>query len=232
MTLSDNRNFFSGNPNLDPEFSDAFEVGHIKYLEQGSFTSSLYYRYIDGKIESIRRVDSAGFSTRMPENLNSENAFGAEFTGAYSFFKWWKQDLNVNFFRAITDGKNIDRSYSSNTYSWFARFTSKFTLPKNIDFQIRANYEAPQKTAQGSRKSLHYIDLAVSKDVLKGNGTITLNVNDLLNSRRYRPVTEGVNFYTEENNMFRKRQINLTLVYRLNQSKQIEKAKRKIEGEE
>ncbi|HKG67640.1 MAG TPA: TonB-dependent receptor, partial [Segetibacter sp.] len=30
MTFSDSRNFFSGNPDLDPEFSDAFEFGHIK----------------------------------------------------------------------------------------------------------------------------------------------------------------------------------------------------------
>ncbi|MDX1943170.1 MAG: TonB-dependent receptor, partial [Saprospiraceae bacterium] len=32
VTFSDNRNFFSGNPDLDPEFSNVFELGHIKYF--------------------------------------------------------------------------------------------------------------------------------------------------------------------------------------------------------
>jgi len=207
-------------------------LGHIKYLEQGAFTTSLYYRYTKGKIESIRRVDDDGNFTTKPENLNMQNAFGAEFTGSYSIFRWWKQDLNVNFFRAITDGKNINEKYSSNTYSWFSRSTSKFSLVNSIDLQIRANYEAPQKTAQGSRKSLYYIDLAASKDILSGKGTITFNVLDVFNSRRTRSITEGINFFSEGNSLFRKRQINLTLSYRLNQSKPVEKPKKKLEGEE
>jgi ferric enterobactin receptor len=232
MTFSDNRNYFSGNPNLNPEFSDAFELGHIKYFDQGSLTSSLYYRYIKGKIESIRSVNDQGFSTTMPMNLNLQHAFGAEFTSSYSLYKWWKQDLNLNFFRAITDGSNIDNRYTSNTYSWFARLTSKFSLPENIDFQLRGNYEAPQKTAQGRRKSMAYLDISASKDIFKNNGTITLNVQDLFNSRRYRAVTEGDNFYTNSNGLFRKRQINLTLSYRLNQSKQAEKRKNRLDAEE
>jgi hypothetical protein len=34
-----------------------------------------------------------------------------------------------------------------------------------------------------------------------------------------RSITEGVNFYTEGDMQFRKRQINLTLAYRIRQSK-------------
>jgi outer membrane receptor protein involved in Fe transport len=232
MTFSDNRNYFSGNPNLNPEFSDALEFGHIKYFDQGSLTSSIYYRYIKGKIEGIRSVNSEGFSTTMPMNLNLQHAFGAEFTSSYSFYKWWKQDLNFNFFRAITDGSNISNGYTSNTYSWFTRVTSRFSLPENIDLQLRGNYEAPQKTAQGRRKSLAYLDVAASKDIFNNKGTITLNVLDVFNSRRMRSVFEGDNFYTSTNGLFRKRQINLTFSYRLNQSKTAEKRKSRLETEE
>ena len=54
MTFSDSRNFFSGNPDLNPEFSNVYEVGHIKYFEKGTVTSSVYFRDTDGKIERIR----------------------------------------------------------------------------------------------------------------------------------------------------------------------------------
>jgi ferric enterobactin receptor len=232
MTFSDNRNYFSGNPNLNPEFSDAFEIGHIKYFDLGSMTSSVYYRYIKGKIESIRSVNDQGFSTTMPMNLNLQHAFGAEFTSSYSIYKWWKQDLNFNFFRAITDGSNINNRYTSNTYSWFTRATSRFTLPQNFDLQLRGNYEAPQKTAQGRRKSLAYLDVSASKDIFNNKGTITLNILDAFNSRRMRAVTEGDNFYTSSNGLFRKRQINLTFSYRLNQSKSAEKRKNRLDTEE
>ncbi|MGC1240343.1 MAG: outer membrane beta-barrel family protein [Chryseosolibacter sp.] len=219
MTFVDNRNYFSGNPDLDPEFSNVFELGHIKYFEKGSFTSAVYHRSTRGKIERIRTVDDGGFSTTLPENLRSEEATGAEFTSEFSLYPWWKLDMNVNLFYAQIDGTNIFSSYNNTTYSWFARQTSRFMLPHQIDIQLRGNYEAPQKTAQGKRLALYYFDLAVSKDVFGGDGTLYFNVLDVFNSRRMRSVTEGGNFYSEGNNLFRRRQINLTLTYRIRQSK-------------
>lgn len=224
MTFSDSRNFFSGNPDLNPEFSNVFEIGHIKYFDKGSFSSSVYYRDTKGKIDRIRRVNDEGNSTTRPENLLSERAFGTEFTSGYSPYKWWKLDFNFNFFHADIDGSNIINSYKATTYSWFARQTSRFMFAKNFDIQLRGNYEAPQKTAQGTRKALYYIDLSMSKDVFKGNGTLTFNVLDVFNSRRNRYITTGPNFYTEGNSQYRRRQINLTLNYRIRQSKQVKKA--------
>ncbi|MBD2755900.1 TonB-dependent receptor domain-containing protein [Spirosoma validum] len=228
-TFSDNRNFWSGNPNLNPEFTNAFELGHIKYFSKGSISSSAYYRHTDNKILSIRRVNEQGFATTRPENLASENSFGAEFAGSYSPYTWWKLDGSFNFFRAVTNGSNLDVNYQSDTYSWFTRMISRFSLPKSTDIQLRGNYEAPQQTPQGRRKSLATLDVSVSKDMLNNNATLTLNVLDVFNSRRYRSITEGPNFYTESNSQGRLRQINLTFSYRLRQAKK--KVKEGSEGE-
>lgn len=230
VTYSDNRNFFSGNPDLNPEFTDAYDLGHVKFFEKGSFASSLYYRYTTGKIDRIRRVNSDGFAATRPENLLDEHSFGAEFTSSFSLKKWWKLDFNVNFFRAITDGSNIQEEYQSDTYAWFARQTSRFSLPKKTDIQIRASYEAPRQTPQGEVKSLFFTDLSMSRDLFKGQGKLILNVLDVFNSRRFRSITRGENFYTENNSQMRLRQINLTLNYRLNQAQQM--TRRRIGGEE
>jgi outer membrane receptor protein involved in Fe transport len=230
VTYSDNRNFFSGNPDLNPEFTDAYDLGHVKFFEKGSFASSLYYRYTTGKIDRIRRVNSDGFAATRPENLLDEHSFGAEFTSSFTLKKWWKLDFNVNFFRAITDGSNIQEDYKSDTYAWFARQTSRFSLPKKTDIQIRASYEAPRKTPQGEVKSLFFTDLSMSRDLFKGQGKLILNVLDVFNSRRFRSITRGVNFVTENNSQMRLRQINLTLNYRLNQAQQM--TRRRIGGED
>jgi len=224
MTFSDNRNFFSGNPDLNPEFSNVFEVGHIKYFEIGTLTSSVYYRDTDDKIQSIRTVDPVtGFARTMPRNLKGERSYGIEFVSNLNPVKWWKVDLNFNFFHSRIDGSNIDESYLRTTYSWFARATNRFTLPKGFDAQVRANYEAPQKTAQGERKSLYYFDLSFAKDILKGQGTLNLSVLDLFNTRRMRTITEGEDFYTYGNFQFRRRQINLSFTYRIKQAKSAKK---------
>ncbi|MCF0040175.1 TonB-dependent receptor [Dyadobacter fanqingshengii] len=228
-TYSDNRNYWSGNPDLNPEFTNAFELGHIKYMSKGSLTSSLYYRHTNGKITSIRRVQEDGSSYTRPENLGTEDAYGAEFTSSFTLYQWWKLDGSVNFFRAITDGTGLDEDFQSDTYSWFVRMMSRFTLWKNTDVQLRGNYEAPQQTPQGKRKAMATLDLAASRDILKNNGTLTLSVIDVFNSRKFRSVIEGANFYTLNNSQGRRRQVNLTLNYRLHQAKK--KPKEGVEGE-
>ncbi|WP_461050970.1 TonB-dependent receptor domain-containing protein [Spirosoma arcticum] len=219
MTFSDARNFFSGNPDLNPEFTDAYELGHIKYFEKGSISSSVYYRYTTGKIIRIRRVDDAGFATTRPENLATENSYGLEFAGSYALAKWWKLDGSFNFFRATTDGANLDASFQSDTYTWFTRLTSRFSVLKGTDVQLRGNYDAPQQQPQGRQQAIAALDIAMSREIFNKTGTLTLNVIDVFNSRRFRSITEGANFYTATNGQFRIRQINLTASYRFRQAK-------------
>jgi hypothetical protein len=154
-----------------------------------------------------------------PENLSTENAYGLEFTANYSPFEWWKLDGNFNFFRAITDGKNLDTSFESDTHSWFTRVTSKFTLWKTTDLQLRGHYEGPQKTPQGSRKANYYLDFSLSRDILKENGTLTLNVSDVFYTYQNRSITEGDTFYTYSKSQRLSPLVYLTLNYRLNQKK-------------
>ena len=224
VTYSDSRNFFSGNPDLEPEFSNAMEVGHLKSFDKGTITSSIYYRNTKGKIDRIRTVNTDGNSITRTENLLSENAFGVEFTSGYTPVKWWKLDFNFNLFYALIDGSNIVAEYKTSTYSWFARQTSRFMLPRNLDIQLRTNYEAPQKTVQGKRKALYYADFSMSKDIFKGKGTLNLNILDVFNTRRTRSLTRGPGFFTESDFQQRRRQINLTMNYRIRQAKQTPKS--------
>ena len=217
VTFSDARNFSSGNPDLNPEYTDAFELGHIKYFDKGTLFSTLYYRSTDDKIERLRTVNGEGNSVTKPYNLNGEQSFGVELSGDYRPNEWWKIDVNVNFFHANIDGSNIKADYTAKTYSWLFRQTSRFTLSNGLDLQFRANYEARQKTAQGIRKGIFYMDLSASKDIINDRGTLTLNATDILNSRKNRSITEGDNFFTEASSQRQMRQINLTMNYRLKQ---------------
>jgi hypothetical protein len=66
---------------------------------------------------------------------------------------------------------------------------------------------------------MYSIDLGLAKDVFKGKGTLTLNVRDLMNSRRRRAVVDIPDYYSSSDYLWRPRQINLTLNFRLNQQK-------------
>ncbi|MFM7629443.1 MAG: TonB-dependent receptor domain-containing protein [Algoriphagus sp.] len=217
VTFSDQRNFFSGNPNLDPEFTDSYEFGHILYGEKSTLFSTLYYRSTQDKIQRIRTVGDNGFSVTAPYNLVGEDSYGLEFSGDYVAKSWWKLDFNANFFYATVDGSNLNQNFQATTTSVLFRQSSRFTLPKGWDLQVRGNYEARRKTAQGVQKGIFFLDLSASKKILNQRGTLILNVADALNSRINRYITEGGNFFTEGESQMVLRQTNLTFTYRIKQ---------------
>jgi ferric enterobactin receptor len=230
FTYSDARNQFTGNPNLDPEFTDSYEVGHIKYWDKGSLTSAIYYRQTTDVIQRIRSYDTDGNSYIRPENLSTRDDYGLEFTWSFDPFKIWRINGDLNFFRSIIDGENFDQNFNADTYTWFGRFTSKLTLWKKLDVQTTFNYRAPRETTQGEQKAIYYADLGVSMDVLKNNATLTLSGRDLLNTRRRKYITEGENFYTRGDFQWRSGSVALTLIYRVNQKKQRNQEGRKGGG--
>lgn len=217
VTFSDQRNFFSGNPDLDPEFTDAFELGHIKYFDKATLFSTVYFRNTVDKIERIRQVQDNGFSVTAPINLTGEKSYGVEFSGDYRVKNWWKLDFNANFFHARIDASNIGQTEFIKTYSWLFRQTSRFTFGEGWDIQVRANYEARQKTAQGVRKGIFFMDLSASKRIMEDRGTLILNVTDVFNTRINREIIEGFNFFTERDAQMIRRQTNLTFTYRIKQ---------------
>ena len=237
VTFSDNRNFFSGNPNLNPEFTNSFDLGHLKYFDQGSISSSLYYRQTFDKIERFRTVDSLGFARTLPANLSNQKSMGIEIASSWNFSKTYKADLSFNAFRAIADASNINSAFKSDTYSWFARHSSRIKIGVT-DLQIRANYEAPQLTPQGSRGYIAWMDISASKDILKGNGTLTINILDIFNSRinrfesRFVDSKDGSGFYTRGESQGRLRSFNLTFNYRFKTTKQAAKQRRSMMDEE
>jgi outer membrane receptor protein involved in Fe transport len=217
VTFSDQRNFFSGNPNLNPEFTDAYEFGHILYGEKSTLFSTLYYRNTQDKIQRIRSVGETGFSVTAPYNLVGEESYGLELSGDYAAKSWWKLDFNANFFYAKVDGSNLNQNFQATTTSMLFRQTSRFTLDKGWDLQLRGNYEARRKTAQGVQKGIFFLDFSASKKILGQRGTLIFTLSDALNSRINRYVTEGGNFFTEGESQMMLRQANLTFNYRIKQ---------------
>ncbi|KAA3650136.1 MAG: TonB-dependent receptor [Bacteroidetes bacterium] len=219
QTFSDQRNLWKGNPNLQPEFTDAYELGFLKYYKKGSLFSSLYYRHRTGVINRIVVTDNLGYSQMFPVNLTTEDNVGFEFNGNYKFNKKNNLNTSFNFYRSIAKGSYQGINLDNDIYTWSNRTTYKMEILPKVDFQFSGRYMAPQKTSQGFRKALYTFDLSASKDVLKGKGTLVASVRDVLNSRKRRSTTETDYLYSESEFQWRSRQFLLTFTYRIKEMK-------------
>lgn len=217
FSFQDSRSFFSGNPNLDPEYTHSFELSSQHIMDKGNILGSVYYRYRTSVHERVTTVDSTGFTRSFPVNLATEDNYGAELSGTYNIAKWWRANATFNFYRAITDGDYKGESFFSDTYTWRSRASTKVTIAQLVDVQASLRYRGPRETTQGRRKSSYSINLGASMDVLSKKGTITLSARDIFNTRKRRYITETDNFRREGEFQWRSSQsIRLSFNYRLN----------------
>lgn len=220
--FSDSRNIRTGNPNLEPEYTDAYESGYVYASEVSSFYAGVYYRYTSDVIERISYVDEAGITFSVPQNLAERHAFGAETNLSVDPLKWWNLSANVNVYRMQTEGvfeyNNKVTDLSADTYSWDTRINSRMRWDNGLSFQTTFFYRGKEETTQGVRKPFYMMNASLSKDVLKGNGTLTFNVRDVLDSRRFRYELNQPDLVSVNERRWSGQQFRLTFVYRLNQN--------------
>lgn len=218
-SFTNSRSRFQGNPELRPEYTGMYELGYLRYWEKGSLGTSLFFRHtrdvIEGVIFQVLLSNPHPINYRRPENLLVKNDLGFELNFSISHPTWLKINGNAYFYRAIIKGEAIQPSYSSDTYTARGKLTSRFTIAKKLDAQIRINYRAPFDRPQGRRYSFTFLDFVISQKLFQNKGTLTLNISDVFNSRKTRGIDFTDTFFQEDEYQWRERTIKLTLYYRL-----------------
>ena len=222
---SSRTNIFQGNPDLDPAFANAIDIGYLKSWEDLTVTSSVYYQVESNSFERIQeqtgQVTSDGIVMirSIPINLSTNERIGAELGVIYNPARWLRLSGSFNFFQFETEGVFNEVDFGAKNTSWFSRFGSKVTLPGKIDWQTNARYRGPRLNAQTKTKGIFSLDLAFSKDVFKEKATIALSARDLLNSRKRMQLTETPFFTSDSEFQWRERQFTFSFIYRINQKK-------------
>lgn len=248
FTFQDRRNFFSGNPNMNPEYTDSYEIGQIKYWEGLSLSSSLFYRRTEASRQRFLSVDRITQNTvRIPINVGTTDDYGLDLSLGYSAIKWVKINFNTNIFRNqlsfqedevigqvfqyYTEVRDFDEGLAAfderyaynlqetDNITWNAKMTTRFSFWES-DLQFRMNYRGPRENVQGQSRAVGSLDIGWSKDFLPAkNLTVTLSVRDLFNSRKRAGQTYLDNFYQQQEFQWRSRFSTVTFSYRINQKK-------------
>lgn len=216
-------NIFQGNPNLEPAFSNAFDVGYLKRWKELTFTSSVYYQHETNSFERVEQSSTADDGTpiirTIPINLATNTRLGAEAGLLYNPARWLRLNGSFNFFQFDTEGEYNNIDYSATNTSYFARFSSKVTLPEQIEWQTNAFYRGPSEGAQTRTEAMYSVDMALSKELFDETVSLTLNVQDLFNTRKRESYTITDDFERESEFQWRQRSIIFSVTYRFNQQK-------------
>ena len=225
--------FFMGNPDLDPAFTDAFDIGFMKRWSYFTLSSSAYLNRTTDSFEFVRRINGVNdegipISVMSPINLSDEYRYGLEFNFNYTPYHWLRLNGNLNFYQQQTrgdytftdfDGNEVYQNFDQDAFRWTGRLTARVNLPAEIDWQTNYMYFSGGDTSQGKMLDSHSVNMSLSKDILNDRATVSFNVQDLLNSRKWRTETYLASAHMYGERQWRERTFNLSFTYRFNQSK-------------
>lgn len=223
MDISDPANIRFGNPDLEPEYTNSFELNYIKSWTMHMISLSAYLRTGDNKIERISYpFGEALYSTFY--NVGKQTNSGVEIVAKDSFWRG-KIDLTttVNLYNnhlaawettfvAPNNGGTFRlKGAKQNSFAWDARMMFSIKLPWSLSFQATGRYSSKQLTAQGTRQPGWSVDAGLRKTF--GNWSIALSGRDLFDSRKFKNTIVGEG-YTQTSERWRGgRQVQLTVKY-------------------
>ncbi len=215
---------YMGNPELDPELINSFELGYRRIWENTTINPSIFYRQTDGMMTRYRRVtdELPGLEGREVtvttfENLNKGTSYGAEFILSQSITDWWNMNGTFSYFRRIVEGRGAQMDEENDSYSWSGRFVSNMNLGSGWTLQANGFYRSPQVMLQGEMDAMYMMNAGVRKSILGGNGTVSLNVSDIFNTMKFSMYSYGENFTVDTERWRTSRQITIGFTYRINE---------------
>jgi iron complex outermembrane receptor protein len=172
--------YYGGNPFLQPAFSYNFELSHTF---RNMLTTTLEYSIVKNLIQETNEQRGNVYYSR-PGNFGSHTFFGLSMNGNIPLTKWW----TLMFY---AEGKNI--AVNSTLYGqqldqnrWFAYVapTCQFTLHPQWSAELAGSYQTHIFSGQFITIPVWTMRAGISHRILKGNGTVRLNVSDIAYSNQ------------------------------------------------
>lgn len=219
LFVLDNYTYQSGNPFLRPQFTNNVEVSHTF---KGILTTTLNYSrtkdLITETFERGRDLSGANDYASIVKrgNIGQRQAAGIAVSAQVPVAKWWSavvySNYNYNRFRGRINGSANEVNVAAG--NWLLNVTNQFKLEKGWSAELSGFYRSKGVEGQIMMHPLGQLSAGVSKQVLKGKGSIKLNMRDIL----YTQFPKGnINFDNTEaffSNRFDSRVANLSFTYR------------------
>ena len=178
---SDPYNLRIGNPYLQPEYTDSYDLGHIHERKKYSITSSLYYRNSKGVISRVKEFYDNNTSAVTFMNIAETRSLGSEVILSVKPSSWSKASIswNGNYIYYLANQESLP---NRDGYFQNLKFnTSVEFWKKTASIQLSVTYNGKRITVQGIAQRQGPTDIAFEKRLAKGKWSVGARVSDIFN---------------------------------------------------
>ncbi|HEY1006965.1 MAG TPA: TonB-dependent receptor [Sphingobacteriaceae bacterium] len=227
MNFLDEYTFQRGNPYLNPQFTNSFDLSHTF---RGSFTTSLSYSHTSDVMTTVTEQDDATMKTyAIQRNLDEQEVLGLNVYAPVPVAKWWNINNNVQVFhmrfKSRSTGEELNSGQTAVTYN----MDHSFTVSKTFTAEFSTQYQSPLQYGIFQIRSQLVNNVGLRKTFMNNKMNVRLALNDIFNTRRQRLSTTYQNMNLSFTEKGESRVGRLTVNYRFGRN-EIKPSRRRNTG--
>ncbi len=202
VNYADPLNISFGNPLLQPELSHSFELNYSTYFKANSVNVSVFRRFTDNNITSVRSVDEKGIVTTTFDNIGKTNFYGGSVFVNFQPTKSLRIGGGTNVTNNLLNGTIVvpvlqnDKTYKNtvveiSNQGWNAsvNFNASYTFTKGWGAQAFGFFGSRQIQLQGYQGAFRFYNLGAKKDFKNKKGSFSFGLDN--------PFTKAIRIKSE-----------------------------------
>ncbi|HEY8896993.1 MAG TPA: TonB-dependent receptor [Niastella sp.] len=214
----DSLQYRQGNPYLLPQYANNIELRHTL---KGKYTTTINYTVTDDVISQLLKQNTEKRITFLTtDNVARFKNIGVAINAPFTVVKNWNVNLFVNVFNNRYEGvyynsftgKNdpIDISYTSALLN----VSNTFSFKKGWSGEVSGFYRGKNIEQLTVADPMYFMNLGVQKTVIKGKGTVRLNIRDPFHWQQFKGRTLYSDIDVKIHNRWDNRNVTATFSYR------------------
>lgn len=217
----DRYTYNQGNPLLQPQFSHNIE---LSYNYKGQLNISANYTnttdIINDVLITLKQPGDSNYTTfQTSQNIASSNNIGLSVNYNKQLVKWWSVNVytNVyyNHFKGVINNGKENEDINVGTAGFMGNMSNQFNFGKGWTGELSGWFRSKQlESSVILARSMGMFSFGAGKQVLKGKGSVRLNVRDPFWIASFRGKTDTDQGLTVIKNRWDNRRLTISFNYR------------------
>lgn len=177
----------TGNPQLNPQFTNSVEFNYTQNFEKGNFTGGAFYRIINNEINQTILEDTEDPSRLLLTFINGDDnsSYGFEFSGSYKPIKWWTINPSFEIYSKNTRGVIGTETIEVENNAFNFRMNNSFKATNALSFQVFGYYRSPSEELQFKAQEMYFVNAGARYNLWNDKASLSLNFTDVFNTQKF-----------------------------------------------
>uniref|UniRef100_UPI004047AB23 TonB-dependent receptor domain-containing protein n=1 Tax=Algoriphagus sp. TaxID=1872435 RepID=UPI004047AB23 len=171
-----------GNPELDPELTDNYELGYSTFIKGTTLNFTGFYRNTTGSIQSIRNVREDGIIFTTFENIGREQALGTNLFFNVNLNNKFSLNGGTDLYYSMLDNGLEDPKFAAKNEGFVVsgRMFGNYSLPKDWQIQLFTFARGRRVQLQGTSGGFAAYGLNFNKQFKEKRGSFGFGAENFL----------------------------------------------------